>query len=281
MATRGSESSSGPGADLRPLPLAEVIARFDVWVNETAAHQAQEQGPGLVCHKFGAPPGHSSAGSPWLPSAPLTWGLACLFFGDPAQGEVRRAGPHGRVQGRPAGRRARGRGRGASRAGLAALEAQEDQLIDEAVAAGVTIEHRDEVKQRSEQEQRRRESAERAKEQQGRRQREAAVDTPHERGVTRSPYLQAQRPLSRDRRAVNGSPVNCPTRLSSSGRPGARKARECVGRVSGRCAGLRHHSLPPPVVLAGAAVTSCGACRSRLQASGRCAGQVIARRRTR
>lgn len=169
------------------LPVTEVIARFDAWVNETGAHQAREQGPSLVCHKFGAPPGHSSAGSPWIPAAPLTWGVACLFLGPQLKSkfaELARTVEY--MAGPPAADRAAVVAK--LEGELAELEGQEEQLIDEALAAGVTIAHRPEVVERRERERRRRESSERTDA--DRVARESAVDARHEPRVARSQYLE-------------------------------------------------------------------------------------------
>jgi hypothetical protein len=128
-------------AEAGPRPPAEVIGRFEAWVDELAAYQAREYGRGLVVHRFGSVSKEPGTGAPWGPGTELTWGFAALFLGpelkqrfaDLVRATAYEAGPPAAE--RPAlVERLRGE--------LAQLEAEEEQLVDEAAAAGVTIAHR-------------------------------------------------------------------------------------------------------------------------------------------
>ena len=173
------------------LPLAEVIATFNRWVDETAEHQARQHGRSLVCHNFGAPRGHSSAHAPWAPSTTMEWGFVALFFGDQLKGrfaELARSIEY--TPGPPAAERAAVVAQLARE--LAELESQEEALVDQAAEAGVVIAHRPEVVQRRENERRQRERDEQSAT--DRRAREAQIDRRHEqRAPEGSQYLRDNR----------------------------------------------------------------------------------------
>jgi hypothetical protein len=179
-------------AEAGPRPPAEVIGRFEAWVDELAAYQAREYGAGLVVHRFGSVSKDPGTGAPWGPGTAVEWGFLCLFAGDlvkRAFADLVRATPY--EAGPPAAARPalveRLRGE------LAQLEAEEEQLVDEAAAAGVAIAHRPEVTDRRYREQRQREREERAAA--DRAAREAMVNARHERAtVAESQYLARNRP---------------------------------------------------------------------------------------
>jgi hypothetical protein len=175
-----------------PRPPAEVMEQFNVWVDAMTAHQAKEYGLGLVTLRFGAAPGADHGGSPWTPNAEMTWGFACLFLGAELKrrfAELVKSVPY---EAGPAEADRLGVIERLTRE-LAAADAREEALIDEAAAAGVVIAHRPEVVERRTQEARRRELAERAEA--DRKEREAALNRRHtERGgPVPSPYLERER----------------------------------------------------------------------------------------
>ncbi len=169
----------------------EVIARFETWVDATAAYQRHEYGRNLVTAYFGAPPGTTDSPAPWTPSTPMTWGFACLFLGphlkdrfaDLVRSVEYEAGPAEGARPALIARLTRE---------LAALEAEEEAVIDAAAESGVVIAHRPDVVERRYQEQRQRERD--ARQQAERQAREAAINERHARQVTgESSYLAQQR----------------------------------------------------------------------------------------
>lgn len=143
----------------RPLP--EVLAKFNKWVDDTAAHQAQQHGQSLVLYSFGAPSGHSGAGAPWVANTPVTWGFLALFYPDQAKESFAKlARSYTYTPGPPAVERAAVVAK--LEGELAELETQEEGLIDTAVAVGVKLDHRAEVVARRAREREQQERVERA-----------------------------------------------------------------------------------------------------------------------
>lgn len=170
-------------------PPAEVIERFDRWVDEMAAYHHREYGTGLVTQRFGAAEGPRA---PWGLREAVTWGELCAFAGEVVKANFAQVVRTTEYTPGPA---SKDRGAIVARleAELGELETREEQLVDEAGAAGVVIAHRPEVLERRTTEARRRELAEQAAA--DRREREAAINQRHEaaRGPVISQYLQANR----------------------------------------------------------------------------------------
>ena len=139
-------------AENNTAPPAEVLARFNAWVDETAAHTMREYGDQLVS-RFGAPAGRhwSSSGSPWLPGDAVEWRFLALFAGDlvkasfaelvhataytPGPATPERAGVIARLT-----------------EALATLEQAREHLVDELATAGIVVAHTDKVVHRRVQE---------------------------------------------------------------------------------------------------------------------------------
>lgn len=166
-----------------------MLAKFNKWVDDTAAAQAQQHGQSLVLYAFGAPDGHSSAGAPWTANTPVTWGVLALFYPDQAKETFAKlARSYTYTAGPPQAERAGVIAK--LEAELAELERAEEALVDDAAAVGVKLEHRPEVTQRRERERSQRERAERAAEAE-RRSADAAAearDWPEPR-ASRSSYI--------------------------------------------------------------------------------------------
>jgi hypothetical protein len=173
-----------------PLPRPEVLTRFNQSIDAMAAYQAKEHVESLVVHHFGAAPHRTEGRPPWVANTPVSWGFLALFCGDLLKARFAElAAAVEYVPGPPAAARAALVAR--LEGELAELEAQEEQLIDQAAEAGVAIEHRAEVLERRQNEQRRAQLTEQAEA--GRREREAAVNAGHATRasrVTRSSYLE-------------------------------------------------------------------------------------------
>jgi hypothetical protein len=177
-------------AETGPRPPAEVITEFETWVDGLAAYTAREHGFGIVAHRFGSVIPGPTAGSPWTPNQPMTWGWAAYFLGE--QLKRRFADLVRGVEYEPGPPAAERPTRIAElREQLAALEREEEQLVDDAEQAGVRIDHRPEVLQARETERRAKAREEQAAA--DRAAREKLLNERHERRIGASEYLAQSR----------------------------------------------------------------------------------------
>jgi hypothetical protein len=150
-----TERAAAHGA---PCPPDEVIARFEAWVDELATWWRRERGADAVKHCFGAP---EAPKSPWNPNDQVRWADLCGFAGPALKASFAELVHATEYTPGPTTAARPGVVERLDRE-LAELEATEEALIDQAVAAGVQIAHRPEVLERREAERLKRERAEAA-----------------------------------------------------------------------------------------------------------------------
>ncbi len=175
-----------------PRPPGEVIPRFNAWIDEEAANYRRREAAGLVIQRFGRrpgplEPGHYANGAPFGGDTSVKWGELAFFCGDQLQAkfaELVRATPY--TPGPPEAERAAVIERLTRE--LQAIEAQEETLIDDMCAQGITVQHRAEVIERRANDAARRVRAEQAVA--DRRAREQVINTRHAaRAVVHSAYI--------------------------------------------------------------------------------------------
>jgi hypothetical protein len=147
-----------------PLPQADVERRAREEVRIAGERFMDEIGVHVARRVAGPDPAHGNRRSvPWTALEPPAWGFACVTDPQAAVAALLRVYELGLTAeaGLPASERPAARQR--LEAEIAALEAAEEQAVDAAAAAGLTVEHRPEVLRRRkvEEDQRQREAAQR------------------------------------------------------------------------------------------------------------------------